>query len=385
MFACMGAAATYLSGEGDTAIEALLSAHDLLSVALGTDPVTGTVDKHKSSAALRRVPPVDKDENGDGDGDGEGLMISLDLSTIESNLVTALESARRFDECLAMSAVLFHVDACSLRGAHVVAFATVDWQSTAGLSERAIDDLEDRLAAKLSPQQLKLNLSTAATATMTATRGKHTLFAEIQSFQRAADGVVNHFIPCFLQSRRYRDMFLEASMALLQMVSSTEALRAFSTAAVSTVTTTGNGGGKSVPGREGLFPSTFSVAKLQQHIDTTDAGVTLVTQLFNPMVDRDKQDQYETKEVLEARRTLWEDMQVVLVRNLLNPYVQQVCLLLESDLDLSRLPNQHKIEKYLLGKRMTFRDAFRFADAHLKGRTVVVGEFTTATAAVRLH
>lgn len=63
----------------------------------------------------------------------------------------------------------------------------------------------------------------------------------------------------------------------------------------------------------------------------------------------------------------------VLQRNLNNPYIAEVYLLNEKEYDFSGFGNSDKIYQFVTGKRLSFKDAFLFANQYLAGRVVALG------------
>lgn len=71
---------------------------------------------------------------------------------------------------------------------------------------------------------------------------------------------------------------------------------------------------------------------------------------------------------------LRKDLNNALQRNLNHPAITTLILLNEQELDFSTFQNSWKVQQYVLGKRLTFREAFLFASTELLGRTVILGE-----------
>jgi hypothetical protein len=86
-------------------------------------------------------------------------------------------------------------------------------------------------------------------------------------------------------------------------------------------------------------------------------GVALITQYYRPL-DPVKQ----------------QGLDIVLQRNLDNHYISEVYLLSEQEHDFSAFRNADKIYQFITNKRLTFREAFSFANQYLTNRTVAVGK-----------
>jgi hypothetical protein len=287
-------------------------------------------------------------------------FFSVNLETIESNLIASYETSRRYDECIEAAEVIYEIPMTSTIGAYVVAFATVNW-STRSIPH--LQSIENRIKRGMSRRNESFN-------TFGSPSSLHEL---IMKFRRHGDSALNHIIPCYSQSPEYHDMFVEASKSLLQIIALLEQDRYWLTSS-SSVTTAQDSmslGQKSefIVSPNNLYPSQWETARMnaEQNIETTSAGVTLITQFFDPA------EKLHLSE--SSRKTLQDDLNMVLTRNLMNPYIEEICMLLEKEFDFSKFPNNHKIKKYLLGKRLTFRDAFLFANDYIPGRTVVLGKW----------
>ncbi len=323
MMVCLGVSATYLPHQSQSAIDAFLEAHKMMLPAV-TDPNTGYID--------RKFIPVNS-------------FFSINIETIESNLIASFESALRFDECIEVAEVMYEIPMTTLLGAYTVAFSTVDWSKK---SVHHLNSIDQRVK-----KSMKHSIHTEA--------GKQNLVDLIMRFRVHGQASLNHIIPCYTQSKLYRDMFVEASKSLLQMIALLEQDRYWLASSLEN--------SDFIVKNNNIFPASWEISRSNndRNIETTTAGVTLITQFF------DSSEKLSLPEA--ARRTLQEDLNTVLMRNLMNPYILEICMLLEKDFDFSKFPNNFKIKKYILGKRMTFRDTFLFARDYVPGRTVVVGKF----------
>ena len=62
-----------------------------------------------------------------------------------------------------------------------------------------------------------------------------------------------------------------------------------------------------------------------------------------------------------------------MTKNLLNPFITQIHILTEEDIDFSSFPfASEKINQIILGRRLTFRDAFEYANVNLFGKKCIV-------------
>lgn len=86
--------------------------------------------------------------------------------------------------------------------------------------------------------------------------------------------------------------------------------------------------------------------------------LALITQFFIPTGD-------QADKVRKA-------VQEALSRNLMNDAISDIYLINELEYDFSSLQNYEKITQFVSGTRLSFADAFRFANERLAGRRVVV-------------
>jgi hypothetical protein len=86
-------------------------------------------------------------------------------------------------------------------------------------------------------------------------------------------------------------------------------------------------------------------------------GVALISQYYKPADPVKKQG-----------------LDIVLQRNLDNHYISEVYRLSEQEHDFSAFRNADKIYQFITNKRLTFREAFSFANQYLTNRTVAVGK-----------
>ena len=77
-------------------------------------------------------------------------------------------------------------------------------------------------------------------------------------------------------------------------------------------------------------------------------------------------------------------MSAALLKNLHNPCVKDIYMLTEEEIDFSLFPPSasgtdiggEKLHQVVIGKRLSFYDAIHFANTHLVGRIVIIGEFS---------
>jgi hypothetical protein len=88
-------------------------------------------------------------------------------------------------------------------------------------------------------------------------------------------------------------------------------------------------------------------------------GIALILQYYVPIPN----DPSKSRDINQA-----------LVRNLHHRAVSDVYLLNEREFDFSEFPHNEKIHQFVIGRRLTFKTAFSFANRYLVGRTVILGK-----------
>jgi hypothetical protein len=100
--------------------------------------------------------------------------------------------------------------------------------------------------------------------------------------------------------------------------------------------------------------------KPSEVVESNGPGFVLITQYFSPSADAPESD--------AIRRSLLH----TLTRNLLNDAISDVILLNEAQFDFSSLSNHNKITQLVLGRRLTFSDAFRVGNELASGRKIII-------------
>lgn len=79
--------------------------------------------------------------------------------------------------------------------------------------------------------------------------------------------------------------------------------------------------------------------------------------------------------IAENKPILQEDMNIVLMKNLANPFISRIFVLTEMRLDFNAFPfTEQKLVQIVINKRLTFQDAFKFANQYLQGQIVMIGK-----------
>ena len=97
----------------------------------------------------------------------------------------------------------------------------------------------------------------------------------------------------------------------------------------------------------------------EQQSNYSTKGLVLLLQYFTPS---------------DTARIRQSDLDTALTKNLANPAISEVYFLNEKEFEFSSFPNSFKIRQYVISKRLTFKDAFIFANTYLANRTVILGD-----------
>lgn len=99
---------------------------------------------------------------------------------------------------------------------------------------------------------------------------------------------------------------------------------------------------------------------------TNSSTLILITQFFLPA--------YEEQNVDEP----WKDMLLALSNNVINNCISHIVLFCDRDYEVLgklRLEFGNNVTFVIINKRLSFKDAFLYANENLKGKTVILGWF----------
>lgn len=309
--ACMGVSGSYLPEKGREAVDALLTAYNL--------NIAWQEDRERLGLPVLRNHSF--------------FVVTLD--SIESNLISALDSSQRFDDCVAVTEQIYDVAARTLFGTYVIVFSVVKWS----LANRDVID------------EIERNLMLDPTVRLSRRSNTASLWDQIRYLQGRATDAINHIIPCYVRSPSYSPIYNQATEELFETLSRIDTRRAQ---------------------QQGKMVSAYVAPK---------RGVVLITQYFDATTKL-QQEEINVKIDVEKVKIMQEDMNFVLTKNLMNPYIEDIFMLTEQFVNFTSFPNSNKIKQYVLGNRLTFRDAFLFSNQYIADRVVVLGKYISIYTAV---
>jgi hypothetical protein len=310
---CVGVAGSHL--QGDSMRDEVLSAfHTAWSIATSAED------------SSFQIPPSDQCKDF---GVTSSTMLAAPLESISFNLLRAHERYERFVRGLHW--FVEHLDLPDLHsgGAYVIAFSSVKWSSH---SRARIEELETELR--------HAGQFVAAVHT--------TLWDEIVRVQSKAMHLISIAVLCLSKVAACGP---DTNGTMLDCVQ--EGLAEQVWAMVYEVAMA------NVHDRDATVVGAASQLQTEGAAATVPAqcGVALITQYYRPADPVKKQG-----------------LDIVLQCNLDNHYISEVYLLSEQEHDFSAFRNADKIYQFITNKRLTFREAFSFANQYLVNRTVAIGE-----------
>jgi hypothetical protein len=269
--------------------------------------------------------------------------------SIEFNLISALATFKRRQECVSVGVSMASLPPVEVGGAHIAIFAAIDWANSTNLPRLQLLEQSLRREGKF---QLPDNVS---------------LWQEIHRMQRDFSHVLNPYIDCLCDHLSIVNPLLKEIVIgdLMGIVDnddhtseeSAEAMRSLrsrlldmSDAINDYILNRANDTNRNI---EHEYPV------MKQVYDTyASSGLTLITQHFST-----------------AKSNLTTDMSRALQKNLNNPAISQIYLLNEERFNYKSFDNNWKIRQFVVNSRLTFEDAFEFANVHLANKTVALGAF----------
>lgn len=167
----------------------------------------------------------------------------------------------------------------------------------------------------------------------------------IRRIQGLSDHILNPLLGCSTSLPKEYDIanVLQQLMSLISLGENTNAVSFMSS--VYTLST-----GRSSNG---------DVNSAEHLSNYSSSGLVLLLQYFAPS---------------DTAHTRQSDLDAALAKNLANPAISEVYFLNEKEFEFSSFPNSYKIRQYVISKRLTFKDAFIFANTYLANRTVILGD-----------
>jgi hypothetical protein len=323
--------------------ELLVQIHMCLGVtgAYLPDPAVADIVISSISSALRiateesedrKSIPVSQSTEGDDEFQGarRSTMLAAPVDSIIYNLLRAMERYGRFGECVTWFAVHTHLPDIRRGGAHIIAFSAVKWSES---NKKHIDALETRLRAS-GDFDLTHNES---------------MWGAIQRVQDSAFPLISLSNLCLNKLQTcaagHRACSAGHDIDMQAVWQSLYAIAVQTEAQTCSILTPAGGSAGPTAGGTGAPPD-----------PPVSQGAALVTQYY-----------------LHSDSAKMAGIDFVLQRNLNNPHIAEVYLLNEKEYDFSGFGNSDKIYQFVTGKRLSFKDAFRFANQYLAGRVVALG------------
>jgi hypothetical protein len=310
---CVGVAGSHL--QGDSMRDEVLSAfYTAWSIATSAED------------SSFQIPPIDQCKDF---GVTSSTMLAAPLESISFNLLRAHERYERFVRGLHW--FVEHLDLPDLHsgGAYVIAFSSVKWSSH---SRARIEELETELRH----------------AGQFVTAAHTTLWDEVVRVQSKAMHLISIAVLCLSKVAACGP---DTNGTMLDCVQ--EGLAEQVWAMVYEVAMA------NVHDRDATVVGAASQLQTEGAAAAVPAqcGVALITQYYWPL------DPVKL-----------QGLDIVLQRNLDNHYISEVYLLNEQEHEFSAFRNADKIYQFITNKRLTFREAFSFANQYLVNRTVAVGK-----------
>lgn len=246
-------------------------------------------------------------------------MFVLTTAALESNLIVALKTFRQFSDCVEVASAIVELPPVDLGGAYVLLFSLVDWSPP---RYEKIHQLERELREQ-GRLVLPANVS---------------LLTELRRVQQDYSHLQNPFTECVLahlDDPAKREV-VGSVLGMVSLNDSSVVQHQMQRIRANTVNI--------------LTDPTVQEAYKK-------SGIVLLVQYF-----------YSSNELLR------NDLNLALQKNLDHPAISEVLMLNEEKLDFTGFRNTWKIRQYVLGRRITFADAFEFANKYLYGRTVILGK-----------
>lgn len=327
---CLGAAGSYLtdlSPDGEHVVDAFMTAWRI-SGDLETAPSSLFEVESASAEHVQAEEFISAAKRSDSRSllsEGSPMM-AVPRASLEFNLLRAFERFGLFERCLDWYLELLRLPGLHSGGAFVVAFSIVQW--SAHRRER-IDQLEAQLRARGALSGLSPEV---------------TLWDEILRVQQVGLHSVGGATQCLHGFQRTTTPG-ESEHALIDVHNVWLSVYNTVVSADGIVETTDNHASQSHT-NDVLGPDRSSNCEL-----------VLLTQYY-----------------MHHDLTKQADINQALQLNLNNKFIAQVYLFNEQEFDYSSYEHSDKIYQFITGKRLTFQDAFRFANHYLSNRTVVLGK-----------
>jgi protein O-GlcNAc transferase len=257
-------------------------------------------------------------------------LFSLTKISIENSLIQLYQHFQQYSLCSTFLEKYYSMPPMEYETSYVIVFSLMKWNES--YSKSYLDNLEEILL------QNQLFYSHPV---MNSTRKYQSLYSQIRHFQTELEHLVNPLMTCFMKNPKTLPMLQQVQNNLYAIITQINLSQTRATAKAAAA------------GVE--KPKTSSNDKESKR------GLALVTQYY----------------VNKNDPTIQQDLNIALTKNLQNPFIDEVYLLTEEEItNFESFPNHFKIKQYVVGKRLTFQEAFQFANNYLQDRIVVLGNFS---------
>lgn len=286
-------------------------------------------------------------------------FFKITKTSIESSLIQLFNHFQRYDLCLSYirspsfgspasyspasssssssassssSKNYFPLGPIEYESGYVILFSMVRWNET--YSIQFLQTLEDILID---------NKLFYYHPSMALDRPYHSLYSQILFLQDHKEHILNPLMNCFVKNPAHRSLVENIQNNLYAIITQVNLHRLKIAAEEKAKRSASSSSSSSSPQKmEGK------------------RGLALVTQYYlnrkDPLIQQDLDD--------------------ALIKNLMNPFIDEIYLLTEENItNLNRFPNLSKLRQMTIGSRLTFQQAFQFANEYLPGRIVMLGKY----------
>jgi hypothetical protein len=247
----------------------------------------------------------------------DSSVYKIDRSSLEYNLVSGMKAFEQYDRCAqaieAIANLPFYSQSSSTERLAMVIYAFVNWSDS---SQAAIEQTWSALTKEKIVSSNPLFDEALSIG----------LLDRIRILQRRIFHVLDSALNCLLHGADAATTSTLTSSLLTTITSQAES-------------------------SAGLRPVSPAAREILQQ----QAGFVLITQYFE-----------------SSNPSIQADINQVLTHNLQHPRMDALLLLNEKIYDFQNLPNPHHLHQIDIGRRLTFADAFHYANQNYPGRVVII-------------
>lgn len=359
-YACAGVAGMYIQGVEEHTVS------DLRTALRNMELLERLRDRERTSSysptnsnSIHNKTMTNDEHKHDDDDDAPFSTLEMKMlrsvffvtrEVVELNLIASYRNFNLFDECLEFTRSLYDLPAMHEGGAHALMFAAVNWTSPG---------YETRLLAVQNKRGWP-SFSSSPNKSIYKDGRRRTLLQEVAKLQNGGTHLLNSAIECLNRKPDGRELSEMALADIIDVVSDTQQAYAAASTLLSPAIATATAPAPA----PATAPTNGDASFSSSSKNTRDEEIVLVTQYFIP----------ESSASPSNPRNM-HGIDAVLTRNLANPVISHIYLLNEKEYDFSSFPNSKKIRQYSVGERLSFDAVFKFANDHLKGKTVILGAY----------